>query len=394
MENQYNTFRGVFLALIIFHALIHFAGFTKAFDLEHASIIIQNISKIFGIFWVAAGVLFIVTAFLFHFKKNAWMPLSIITIFLSQYLVVAYWSEVKLATVINVIILFGTILGFAEWSFSRKYKKQVRTFLRHRSAVLVDLLTEDDIQLLPDPVKNYVRYCGAIGKPKVKNFKIKFSGRLRQNKQSEWMPFNSEQYNFVDASTRLFFLNATMKQLPVKGFHSFKNGNAFMDIRLLSMFRVQYQAGKEVDISETVTFFNDMCCLAPATLIDNRIQWMETEGNKVRAIFTNKGITIAAWLHFNEDGELINFLSADRYATERKKMKRIFWSTPLKDYKSLNGYRLASYADAMYHYSNRSFTYGNFYVESVEYNCTEKESLFFFQTPATEVAGIRKVNAI
>ncbi|MEO8110680.1 MAG: DUF6544 family protein [Ginsengibacter sp.] len=384
MENQHNTFRGVFLVIILFHALIHFAGFARAFDLERASIIIQNISKIFGIFWLTGGLLFIVSALLFYLKKNVWMFFSITAISLSQYLIMAYWPETKLATVINVIILFGTILAVAEWNFSKKYKKQVQAFLRQQPVAPVDLLTEIDIQHLPVLVKKYLKYTGSVGKPKVKNFKINFFGRLRQDEQSEWMLFTSQQYNFVDASTRLFFLNATMKHLPVSGFHSFKNGKAFMDIRLFSMFRVQYQSGKEMNISETVTFFNDMCCLAPATLIDARIQWMETDGNKVRATFTNNNITVGAWLHFNEDGELINFISEDRYAADSKKMKRIPWSTPLQDYKNLNGYRLASYADAMYHYSNRSFTYGNFYVESVEYNCNEKKSLYSFQAPTAK----------
>lgn len=323
-------------------------------------------------------------AILLYLRKNVWMIFSIIAVPLSQYLVIAYWAETSLATVINVIILLGTALAFADWNFNSKYKKQVQTFLKQQPSAAADLLTEADIQHLPGAVKKYLRYTRSVGQPKVKNFKVNFSGRLRQNEQSQWMPFTSEQYNFVDASTRLFFLHAVMKHLPVTGLHSFKNGKAFMDIRLLSLFRVQYQAGKEMNISETVTFFNDMCCLAPATLIDDRIQWMETKGNKVHATFTNKGITVAAWLHFNEDGKLINFVSEDRYATQRKEMKRTPWSTPLKDYKSIHGHKLAGYADAMYHYSDRSFTYGNFYIESVEYNCTEKRSLYFFKTQATK----------
>lgn len=92
-------------------------------------------------------------------------------------------------------------------------------------------------------------------------------------------------------------------------------------------------------IAETVTFFNDMCCMAPATLIDPRIKWLETDDNKVRASFTNNGITIYAWLYFNEKGELINFISNDRYAADAG--KNLPWSTPLKEYKEINGYRLA-----------------------------------------------------
>ncbi len=120
--------RNTFFLLILFHALIHLAGFSKAFNLEHTNIIVQNVSKIFGIFWLIAGTFFMVAAFLFYLKKNLWMFFSIMAICLSQYLVIAYWPEAKLATIINAIILFGTIPGFAEWNFSTKYKKQVRAF--------------------------------------------------------------------------------------------------------------------------------------------------------------------------------------------------------------------------------------------------------------------------
>jgi hypothetical protein len=99
--------------------------------------------------------------------------------------------------------------------------------------------------------------------------------------QSAWMPFTSAQYNFMVVLTRLFLMNATMKGLQVAGYHRFNNGNAVMDIRLLSLVQVQDQPGKEMDISETVTFFNDMRCMAPATLIDPGIQWLEGDSRKV-----------------------------------------------------------------------------------------------------------------
>ncbi len=176
----------------------------------------------------------------------------------------------------------------------------------------------------------------------------------------------------MDAPARLFFMKASMKQLPVAGYHSFNNGSAFMDIRLLSLFRVQYQSGKEMNISETVTFFNDMCCMAPATLIDKRITWSDVDSNQVKATFTNNSISIAARLYFNEQGELVNFITEDRYAsTADKQMKRFPWATPLKDYTLMNGYKVPAHADVIYKYPEGDFCYGNFKLTDIEYNCME-----------------------
>ena len=235
------------------------------------------------------------------------------------------------------------------------------------------LLTEKDIAHLPMPVQKYIRYSKSLNKEKVGNFKITFSGKIRKDSTSGWMNLTSEQYNFVEKPTRLFYLKAIMKGLPVRGFHCYKEGVAFMDIRLFSFYKVQYQQGIEMGQSETVTFFNDMCCLAPATLIDDRIKWVEIDAHRVLATFTCKKIIISANLLFNDEGQLINFISDDRYAQMKDNtMKKFRWSTPLKNYKEIDGRMLPGYAETIYSYPEGDFCYGIFKIESAEYNCVDK----------------------
>ncbi len=362
------------LILIVLHGLIHLMGFTKAFNWAQVNQLTQNISKTNGILWLIAAVLFVITAILFFIKNDTWWVYSIAAVLISQYLIFTSWQDAKFGTIANLIILVATVIGYGTWSFRGMYENDVKTGIEKTSSMPESLLTEADIQNLPEPVKNYLRYVGTIGKPKVNNFKVKFTGKIRKDDKSEWMPFTSEQYNFLAASTRLFYMKATMKGLPVEGYHCFKNGDAFMDIRLFSLIKVQYQTGKEMGIAETVTFFNDMCCMAPATLIDKRIKWSDAENNKVKAEFTNNGITISAWLYFNEKGELTNFISEDRYATLADgSLKKLRWATPLKDYKNINGFNIAGYADAVYTYPEGDFIYGTFNTTHIEYNSKNKE---------------------
>lgn len=364
--------RIAFLILLIVHALIHLLGFIKAFELTVVKELTQHISKPFGVLWLIAFISFAIVALMFAFKSSNWWIFGFIAILISQILIIVFWKDAKFGTMVNLFVLIAVIIGYGTWSFKNKFEDQVSTELKQTSSIPDSLLTNADIQNLPATVKKYIQYTGAVGKPKVKNFKIKFSGKLRKNEHSAWMPFSSRQYNFLEPSTRLFYLNATMKHLPVAGFHCFKNGNAFMDIRLFSLLKVHYQSGKEMGISETVTFFNDMCCMAPATLIDKRIKWLEANGNKVKAQFTNNGITILAELFFNDRGELVNFISEDRYAvTDDNQMKRLRWSTPLKDYKDIDGHRLAGYAEAIYAYPEGDLCYGIFSLDRIEYNCKD-----------------------
>jgi hypothetical protein len=362
----------IFIFVTLIHGLIHFMGFAKAFGYANITQLTKEISKPIGIFWLVTGFLFIICIALYLFKKDSWAYFALMVVVFSQILIITNWQEAKFGTIANVIILLISIVGLFQIRFKNMYKNEVKIGLAQDKNLSISKLTEAEVAFLPEPVKKYIRYTGCIGKPKVNNFKIVFFGKIRKDAKSDWMPLTSQQYNFIKTPTRLFFLDAIMKRMPVAGFHCFKNGVAFMDIRLLSMFKVEYQEGDKMDISETVTFFNDMCCMAPASLIDNRISWLEIESNKVKATFSNNGITISAWLYFNEKGELVNFVSEDRYAIgENGTIAQHKWSTPLRDYKDINGYRLASYAETIYTYPEGDFTYATFTLKNIGYNLTQ-----------------------
>lgn len=364
--------RILFTLLLLLHGLIHFLGFAKAFKFAEISQLTQAISKPAGAFWGLTALLFTIASILLVLKKDSWWLWAIPALLISQILIFGSWQDAKFGTIANIMVLIGVIIAFSTTHYFNSYKNEVKTGLERSTSIPEALVTEADLQPLPVPVQRYLRYTGAVGKPKVYNFKVVFDGKIRKNEQSEWMPFASEQYNFMDIPTRLFFMKATMKGLPVAGYHAFHNGKAYMNIRLLSLLKVQYQTGKEMGIAETVTFFNDMCCMAPATLIDPRVQWLETDGNKVKAAFTNNGMTITAWLYFNDAGQLVNFISNDRYAAgDDGSMRQLPWSTPMKNYKELNGRRVAGYADAIYTYPEGDLTYGTFETTNVEYNCKQ-----------------------
>ncbi|MBL7889261.1 MAG: hypothetical protein JNL24_06890 [Bacteroidia bacterium] len=359
----------ILLFLIFIHGLIHVLGFVKAFEITSVNQLSIPISKPLGILWLISTLLFLVAGTLRLFNHSYWwLPLAL-AIILSQTLIIFSWQDAKFGSIANIILFIVAVIGFATFQYQAYYQKEVKEYLLQKKYFDNEMITTADIANLPEPVQRYLKYTGAIGKPKVNNFKITFKGQIRKDEQSEWMPFTSEQYNFMHTPTRLFFMKAKMMKLPVAGYHCFKNGDAYMDIRLFSLIKVQYQDGPEMDMAETVTFFNDMCCLAPPTLIDKRIQWIESKENSVKASFTNNNITITAWLYFNEEGALINFVSNDRYAADAG--KKLPWETPLKNYKAQHGYKIAGYADAIYTYPEKKLCYGQFETVDVEYNLTE-----------------------
>ena len=259
-------------------------------------------------------------------------------------------------------------------NFLNTYKTEVQK--RLKSLTDPPILTSKDIQPLPDPVQKYLIYVGAVGKPKVQNVRVVFDGSMKRNLKSNWMDIKSQQYNFFDEPSRFFYIRAKMFGIPFDGLHVYAGNTATMQIKVASMFQVVDAKGDKMSHGETVTVLNDMCFMAPATLISKNIQWETIDPLTVKAKFTNETITVSAILKFNQQGELIDFISEDRFYCEDGKTYLSYkWSTPIKHYKDFDGRKVPTYGEAVWHIPYEGeFCYAKFDLKEIEYNCTEFKS--------------------
>jgi hypothetical protein len=252
-------------------------------------------------------------------------------------------------------------------SFKAIYKREATEGIARLQPV--PDLTEKDIADLPDPVQQYLRYSGALGKPQVQNLHAVLSGKFKLQENDRLLNIHAEQYNFYDQPTRLFYISSHLFGIPFAGLHVYAGSAATMQIKLASLIPVVNTYGEIMTKGETVTLFNDMCALAPATLIAKSIQWETIDPLTVRATFTNQGYTISALLSFNQTGELMNFVSDDRYQQVKGNTFANFrWYTPLREYKEFNGHKLASYLEAIWHMPEHEFVYAQFHLSSLAYN--------------------------
>ncbi len=95
------------------------------------------------------------------------------------------------------------------------YERDVRHGLA--SSAHGGVVTECDLARLPPPVQRYLRVTGAVGQPRVHDFRVRM--RIRSGPDARWMRFTAEQYNFVDHPARLFYLTGRMGIVPVQGYH-------------------------------------------------------------------------------------------------------------------------------------------------------------------------------
>jgi hypothetical protein len=231
------------------------------------------------------------------------------------------------------------------------------------------LVTEADLEHLPAAVQRYLRFVGVIGQPRVHNFRVRLHGRIRSDREGRWMGLSAEQYNVVHPAARMFYLTASMFGVPAQGYHRYVDSSASMRVKAAALVPVATAAGREATQAETVTLFNDMCLMAPATLIDPAIEWDAIDARTVRARFTNAGHTIHAELSFNEAGELTNFMSDDRYAVASDgTMRSLRWSTPVAAYRQFGPVRLVSRGEGRWHEPDGEYAYIELTIDDVQYN--------------------------
>jgi len=170
-------------------------------------------------------------------------------------------------------------------------------------------------------------------------------------------------------------LNGSMFGVPVQGYHRYVGPSATMRVKAAALVSVADASGGEMDQGETVTMFNDMCVLAPATLIDPRIGWEAIDARTASATFTNAGHTIHARLSFNEAGELVDFVSDERFQTlPDGSAKRVRWSTPLGRFNRFGPVRLASGGEARWHEAGGEYAYIELTFDEIRYNVSSRES--------------------
>jgi len=365
--------KAAFAILICIHGVIHLLGFVQAFQLADVSQLTQPVSKPAGIVWLFTAVLFFVSFCFLVLNNHSWWIVAGIAVILSQFLIIQSWTDAKFGSLANLIILLPVIISLINAlpsSFQNRYRAEAERRVGPISDV--SLVTRQDVEHLPVPVQKYLEYAGAIGKPKVHNFRAVFRGSMKRSMEGDWLDISSRQYDFFDDPARLFYIESALFGIPFDGLHMYLGNSATMQIKVASVFQVADAKGEKMNQGETVTLFNDMCLIAPATLIDKTIQWEAIDSLKVKAKFTNKGNSIAAILTFNEEGQLTDFISNDRFLSAEGKMYTSYpWSTPVTKYGDFGGTKIAAYGEAIWHTPEGEFCYGKFDLVEIEYNCTE-----------------------
>lgn len=364
--------RVLFVLIVALHGAIHLMGFVKAMGLAEIQGLHGTISPREGWLWLSAAILLLAAAALFLWAPRFWWVPAVAGVVVSQVLILGAWSDARFGTLANLAILLPLLLAVADLrptSLRSRYLTDAAEALAMTPAPPEPaLLTEVELRGLPLPVQRWLRRIGVVGRPRVHSFRATFRAWIRSGPEEAWMTGPAEQYAFFHPVGRYFFMRAARWGVPAQVYHRYAAGTASMEARVAGLLPILDVRGSEMRRSETVTVLNDIFLFSPGAIPWLPLEWGESADGRVQVTFVNAGERVSAILDFDEQGDLVGFLSEDRSRFDGGDHHPVPWSTPVRSFGEFRGVRLPSEAEAWWMESGGRWSYARLAVVNVRYN--------------------------
>ena len=256
------------------------------------------------------------------------------------------------------------------------YRNEVeRGFERLTHEKPLPIVTEADLERHAPLVRRYLRRVGVVNRMRVRAMRARLIAQMKMAPDAAFMAATADQTSFFDEPTRLFMMDAKRGGIPFCALHVYRGDHATFEVRVAKLLEIVDARGPEMDESETVTMFNDLCFFAAPALVDANVRWQEIDERHVRGFFTNGTQTIAAVLEFDADGDLREFVSNDRSMTaDGKTYERHPWVTPVGGYQLVNGFRIPTKGEAIWKLPQGDYAYARLEVADLAFAYAQTRS--------------------
>jgi len=163
----------------------------------------------------------------------------------------------KMKVVDLTFVLISAISLSSCTSLISTYRKEVAHEKSVNSLMNPTIISEADISGLPEPVQNYFRLCGFVGRELPYNSTITWEDvEFKMSPEKDWMPIKCLQFNSVKEPARFAYLYAPKMGINMfVGRDKYQQGKGNMHIKILGLFTCKKEGGKPWAKRPRVTFF-------------------------------------------------------------------------------------------------------------------------------------------
>jgi hypothetical protein len=361
----------IFSIIVVVHGLIHLLGFAKAFHYGNITHLTKEISKPAGAFWLLTCLLFLAAVIFYISNKNFWPIIALISVIVSQIIIISSWHDAKFGTIANIIVLLVALPAFGNYLFENMVAKEREELLKNISPPSSDIISNQGIIHLPGIVQKWLKSSGVIKRPRATFVRLKQKGEMKIKPDGNWMSFTAEQY--FDVKNPSFIWTTRVEMMPfiyLNGRDRLLNGEGEMLIKLLSLINVVNEGHNEKMNPGTMLRYLGEACWFPSAALNNYIVWEEIDSLTAKATMIYKNESVFGIFKFKENGEMISF-EADRYfgGSEEAKLER--WLVETIDYKVMDGYRIPYKNKVTWKLKEGDFNFLN--LEIIDFNVNKFE---------------------
>jgi hypothetical protein len=196
-------------------------------------------------------------------------------------------------------------LVWAERAFWSAYLQRAMRLRAEAGVQSGALVTEADLEDLPEPMARYIRFSGAVGKPRIEAVHLLHGGRFKTAAGAPWMPIRGEY--FITAAKPSFAWYGRLRVAPgvhVAAIDSYGDGHGRMLVKAMSLFRIADDQSDPVSRSAFGRCVAELT-MAPTFFLNRQyVRCTQTGRDQVRCTVTDAGLSTDAELFVNEDGSL------------------------------------------------------------------------------------------
>ncbi len=357
-----------FFILILIHGLIHLLGFIKGFDLREIREFTQPISKPMGLLWLLAVLLFVGYGLLFSFSARNARMVGFGALFLSQLLISLFWADAKFGTIPNLVILAVCIVGMGQHFFENRVKKETTALLSQIELSSQEVVKEEDLKDLPEPVKKWLKRSGMIGKPKLVLGKVYQDAEMKlKPEQSTWYDATAIQYSSLEVPGFIWFVDVNMNPiLFFRGRDRFGAGKGEMLILLNSLFPIVNAKGPKLDEGSLQRYLGEMVWF-PSLALHKSISWEALSDSSAKATLEVNGTEGSGTFYFNPEGDFYKF-SALRFQGNEQESKRYEWVLEVSQHGVMQGIRNPTEMTATWKLDKGDWTWLHLKITDIRYN--------------------------
>jgi hypothetical protein len=170
--------------------------------------------------------------------------------------------------VIGLLVILALVSIISRIVFNQKVKKEL-DILTENLIFEEEVIFNDDLSHLLNPVQRWLTYSGVINKNDIKYVELHQDIKMRLGNDKPWMNASANQYITTDEPGFICHVDINMAPLVhISDRDKYINGRGEMLIKLMSLIKIADSRGDEIDQGTLLRYLAEICWVPTAALKD------------------------------------------------------------------------------------------------------------------------------